>query len=643
MHRVSLRQRIRYRFDNLMARGAGPQIAVLALLSILIVVFTATIILLAGLAPKDDGGQPQSYAMLVWRAFMHALDPGNLGSDPWTWPFLFLMLFATLGGIFVLSAFIGVLNSFISERLASLRRGRSLVVEKGHTVILGWTPKVHTLLAELAEANANKPDACVVVLAEADKVLMDDEIRASLPRKLKVVTRTGHPMSVHDLDLVNLPDAKSIILLSPEVDEKGEPLPPHHADSIVLKTLLAIGKARPTDGRRFHVVAELQDEKILDVARMIVGKEAALLLGPPLVSRLLVHTGRYSGLSAVFTELLDFGGSEIYIQPQPQLAGKTFREALFLYDDSCLIGALTAGNQLLLPPKFGYVFGAGDQVVAISQDDDTVVLNGHPGNVQENVQAKIAAPPRMRAEKQLILGTNDRLGLILRELAPYGALGTQTVVVGDNAALGEAAAASARTLFPHLNVSFRRGDISDRVLLDALNITSFQHILVLAEPQGRSHEVADARTMVTLLHLRDMMRRAQIYVSVTTEILQAQNRELAAISEADDFVVSDNLVALMVAQFSENEHLVRVFDELLTYGGHDLRIRPASSYIVPGVELDMYQVVEAAARQNEVFVGYRLAIHAKDPTRSFGVVVNPKKHQRLTLSGKDQIIVLTQV
>ncbi|HKA91542.1 MAG TPA: hypothetical protein VKE22_27960 [Haliangiales bacterium] len=636
-----MRQRLRYRFDNLMARGAGPQIAVLALLSLVIVVITAAVIVLGGFAQDDKGDSPP-FIMLVWRSFMHEIDTGNLGGDNGGWPFLLLMLFATLGGIFVLSAFIGILNTFLSERLANLRKGRSLVVENGHTVILGWTPKVHTLLSELAEANANKPKACVVILADVDKATMDDEVRTRLPRKMKVVTRTGDPMSVRDLEIVNLPGAKSIIVMSPERDDKGEPLPPHHADTIVLKTLLAVGKLQP-DGGRFHVVAELQDEKILAVARMVVGEEAALLLGPPLVSRLLVHTGRFSGLSAVFTELLDFGGSEIYIQPEPKLVGRTFREALALYDDSAPIGVLTAGNQLLLPPKFNYALAPGDQIIAISEDDDTVIVNGRPTPIREELLATEEPPPKKRAEKQLILGTNERLGLVLRELAPYAALGSQTLVVGENGTLGEAVAAATRTLFPHLNATFRRGDMSDRALLDALNVTSYEHILVLAESAGRSHDVADARTMVTLLHLRDIMRRAGKSVPVTTEILDVQNRELAAVAEADDFVVSNNLVALMVAQLSENEHLVRVFDELLTYGGHDLRIRPAATYVAPGSDVDMYQVVEAAARRNEVFIGYRLAVHAKDPTRQFGVVVNPTKHVRLTLDPADQIIVLTQV
>src|SRR5262249_60891147 len=116
-----------------------------------------------------------------------------------------------------------------------------------------FTPQNTTLTTEPAEANANQPHACVVILAEKDKVEMDDEIRARLHRKLKVVTRSGSPTSVVDLAIVNLASAKSIIVLSPENDEDGEPMQPHESDTIVLKTLLAVQKSAEAAGTtKYH-------------------------------------------------------------------------------------------------------------------------------------------------------------------------------------------------------------------------------------------------------------------------------------------------------------------------------------------------------------------------------------------------------
>ena len=62
-------------------------------------------------------------------------------------------------------------------KIERLRKGRSFVIEENHVVILGWSSKVFTLLSELIIANENQSDPAIVILAEKDKVEMEDEIR----------------------------------------------------------------------------------------------------------------------------------------------------------------------------------------------------------------------------------------------------------------------------------------------------------------------------------------------------------------------------------------------------------------------------------------------------------------------------------
>jgi len=63
---------------------------------------------------------------------------------------------------------------------------------------------------------------------------------------------------------------------------------------------------------------------------------------------------------------------------------------------------------------------------------------------------------------------------------------------------------------------------------------------------------ADARTLVTLLHLRDIEAKsgANRY-SIVSEMLDVRNRELAEVTQADDFIVSENLTSLLVAQVTD--------------------------------------------------------------------------------------------
>ena len=632
-----LRQRLRYRFDNLMARGTGAQILLLAAATLVLIAVTAVAIMLFGVVPADEGGHADSFGRLIWKSLMHALDAGAVGGDAGGWTFLFIMLGVTIGGLFVLSALIGILNNGFGNLIESLRRGKSEVIESGHTVILGWSPKIDTLLSELATAAANQTNACVVILADRDKVAMDEHLAGVLDgKRLRAVTRSGSPTSMSDLALVSLRTSKAVIVVAPETHPDGAAMAPHEADTVVLKVLLAVTKV--AGDANLHLVAELCDEKTEAVARMVVGDRAALIVSPPLISRLLVQTGRQSGLSVVYTELLDFGGVEMYVKPEPALAGKTFRDAVFAYDTSSLMGVVAADGELLLPPPLERRFAAGDQVIAISEDDDTVVLNGRADGLDET--AIVAAPRQSvrQRERTLVLGASPRLALVLAELDAYVSSGSETLVVGDPAVLAELGDVS--TLTRNGTVAVQPGDPTDRALLDRLDVGSYDAVLVLSETVGRSQDMADARTMVTLLHLRDISQRTGKVVPITSEILEIENRDLATIAEADDFIVSNTLVSLLVSQVAENRHLSRVFQDLFSPGGHEIYLKPCTDYVKPGVELTYKAVVEAALRRGEIAIGLRRAAEARDPGAAFGVVVNPTKSRSLRLAAGDKVIVL---
>jgi Trk K+ transport system NAD-binding subunit len=625
--------RLRYKFDNAMARGVGAQILLLAVITIALVVVASVATVVFGAYPEDDGSR-DSFGLMLWKSLMHSLDPGTLGGDPINWGALVIMLIVTIGGIFVLSALIGVLNQGFGEMLDNLRRGKSAVVERGHTVILGWDPKIFTLLSELAEANHNQRNACVVVLADRDKVEMDAEIATALDgSRLRVVTRRGSAMSMEDLALVALDASKAVIVLAPNHQSDGTPVTASESDTMVLKALLAISKLHGE--HPLHIVAEIRDPRTEPVARMVVGDSAALIQAGPLISRLLVQTGRQSGLSIVYTELLDFAGVEIYVTPQPELVGSTFREAVFRYDGSTLIGVRSAAGEIQVPPPLDRRFEAGDQVVTISEDDDTILLNGSP---RPDHPAILPVQPEQPAdpERILILGTSPRLPVVLRELDAYTADGSEALVLGE----GDPAAVVAEVAdaLKHLSVTVRAGDVTDPGVLESADVPSFDHVLVLSETEGRTQEMADARTTVALLYLRDLQRRSG-KVPITSEMLEVQNRALAAVSEADDFIVSNTLVSLVVSQVAENPHLFEVFNELFTSGGHELYLRPATDLVRPG-RISYAVVCEAALRRNEIAVGYRLAATARDADQTFGVVVNPSKRTELTLGAEDRIIVL---
>ncbi|HEX5724698.1 MAG TPA: hypothetical protein VFX98_04485 [Longimicrobiaceae bacterium] len=642
---LSFRDRLRYRFDNLMAKGPAALIACLFLVSVLMVAAVSAAVVAAGMQGQlgdDDAG----FLDVAWAGLMRTLDAGTMGGDQGSWPFLFAMLTITLGGIFVVSTLIGILTTGIEGKLEDLRKGRSFVAETGHTVILGWSPQIFTVVSELVQANANQRRACIAVLAEKDTAEMLDELQARVPDtgRTRIVCRTGTPIDLADLDLVNPQGSRSIIVLAPEGEDP---------DAYVIKTILAITNGTGRRAEPYHIVAVIRDRRNHEVARMVGGDEVQLVLAADLIARVTAQTCRQSGLSVAYTELLDYGGDEIYFKDEPGLAGKSFAEALMAYEDSAVIGVRFRDGRIQLNPPMETRLEQGDRVIAISEDDDTIRLSGMADPPVDASAIRTAQPRPQAPERTLVLGWNERAAAIIGELDHYVGPGSTVLVVAGGGEIDFAprtATGLGERTFDHLTVSFQRGDTTDRRTLDALKVEGYDHIIVLsgaewsgdgAAPQLDPQQ-ADARTLITLLHLRDIADRAGLDLAIVSEMLDVRNRELAQVTRADDFIVSDKLISLMLSQISENRELAAVFQDLFDPEGAEIYLKPAADYVEPGRAVSFYTVVESARRQGQVAIGYRLQAQEFDPERSYGVRLNPRKSEPVTFAAEDRVIVLAE-
>ena len=231
MKNTSWTDQLRYRFDNFMSKGTIALIGGLGVLSLVIIIIGSLVLVATGIRP-EGADQPLSFHEAAWESMMRTLDAGTMGGDA-GWGYRLVMFGVTLGGVFVISTLIGVLTSGIEGKMDELRKGRSRVIEENHTVILGWSPQIFTVISELIAANANQRHSCIVIMGDKDKVEMEEEILANVgdSGRTRVVCRTGSPVDLNDLEMVSLYASKSIILLSPSKD---------YPDAEVIKTILAI-------------------------------------------------------------------------------------------------------------------------------------------------------------------------------------------------------------------------------------------------------------------------------------------------------------------------------------------------------------------------------------------------------------------
>lgn len=641
-------KRIRYNFDNLMSRGTGAPLLLLLLTFLVALVILSVSLYFINAVPGSnikvnglDSTDGTSIVDVIYVTFLRMLDPGVVSQDPSSNGFNYFMLLATLFGVVMLSTFIAIINTAVMNRIANLRKGKSFVVESDHTVILGWSLQVFPIISELVIANENQKSACIVILAEKDKVEMEDEIKAKVgdTKNTKVVCRTGSPIDIKDLSIVNLNEAKSIIITAPDSSDP---------DSNVIKTILAItnNPHRKPHPEKYHIVAEIRDPKNIVIAEIAGRDEVQLVVFDYLISRITAQTCRQPGLSVVFTELLDFSGDEIYFQAEPRLAGKTFVEAMFSYETSTIIGVRKKDGQLLIKPSFESIIESDDKLIAVSEDDDTIIMSGITDfNIDASSIMEIPKLVEAEPESTLIIGWNRRASLIVNELDNYVAPGSKITILAEDSEVERELSINCAELI-NQTVTFWLGDTTNRRILDDINILSYHHIIVLSQTETDDVQATDARTLRTLLHIRDIADKDWGNFSIVSEMLDDRNRELAEVTNTDDFIVSVKLDSLMLSQISENKELKTIFEDIFSAGGPSIYIRPAENYVELNKAVNFYTVMEAARRQNHIAIGVKLQANTPkydtDQMLSHGVVVNPIKSRNIFFSEGDKIIILAE-
>ncbi len=615
-----------------MAAGTIALMGWLGLVVVALAMFAGLFLVVAHIGPAGTG--PLGLGESLWQASMRAINAGPVAGDQ-GWTYRLVMLTVTLIGIIAFSALIGVLSAGVDAQLERLRKGRSKVLEQDHTIILNWSSSIFDVISELVVANQSQRRPRIVIMADKDKVEMEDEIAALLPRlgRTRIICRRGAPTDLYDLAIVSPQQSKSMIILSPESDEP---------DAEVVKTILALIHDPNRREEPYRISAEIRDAANADVARVVGGSEVQLVLADDLISRIVVSTSRQIGLSAVFSELLDFEGCEFYAHPCPELHGETFGDAIQAFDTSSVVGLSGADGKVRLNPPMSTVIAPDQSLVLIAEDDSAIAQSLTRSPQVDSAVILKARKKRTPVERVMVLGWNRRGPTIVSELSRYLPAGSSVTVAAHTPDLAERLAdvplaGGKLTLQAHVL------DTCNMASLQTLNITACDSVIVLGYSDDLSAQAADTRTLITLLHLRKMADEAGRHINIVSEMADIRNRELAAVTRADDFVVSNKLISLMLAQASENPYISAIFEDLLDEAGSEICLKPISDYVSLDVPMTFYTIAEAARARGETAFGYcRPREEGKASGNPGGVVVNPRKSEALEYRAGDRVIVLAE-
>ncbi len=611
-------QKLRYRFDNALARGAGVVIGWLALLTLAIFVVAGLAFWAFGLDGVNGEGPVPNPAEGIWQAMLRVVDAGTFAGDS-SWPMRLLSFAVTLAGIFIAGSLIGLIANAVDQRIEGLRKGRSDVLESGHTVVLGWSPRIAAIVSELVVANASEKHAAVVVLGVEDKTVMEDTLSAAVgdTGTTRLVCRSGSPAKVADLEMVNLLGARSVIVMSAG-----------NGDADAIRAVLAIKTLDPEfAGPR--VVAEISDPTYADSLAALTDGRVVTVNSDHVIAEITAQSCRQSGLSQVLRDLIDFDGDEIYFAPFGELTGGTYAEALTAFDTSAVLGLARVDGSILVNPPATTVLEHGDQVIAVAEDDSTFRCTGArswPVPVPALPRDEVQLPKRL-----LIVGWSLLGAKVVREFDQFAVLGTVVDVVVDPALVdpGDVRIEGLR----HTDVRVHPTSAGPEELAALVRDEAYDQGIVLSYRDAVEAADGDARTLLTLLALRRAWPSGgERAVRIVAEVLDRDDVELVRAGGVDDWIVSDEVTSLMLAQLSERTELAQVFVELFDPEGARLSFGPAQRY-VGSDPVPFGAIVAAGAARGQSVLGYRVGATG-------AVRLNPGKSEVVSLAAADSVLVV---
>ncbi|KAL0366594.1 UNVERIFIED_CONTAM: Ion channel CASTOR [Sesamum radiatum] len=645
---VSLNKQLAYRVDVFLS--VTPYAKPLALL-----VATLLLICLGGLALY--GVTDDSLADSLWLSWTYVADSGNHANSEGIGPRL-VSVSISFGGMLIFAMMLGLVSDAISEKFDSLRKGRSEVVERNHTLILGWSDKLGSLLNQLAIANESLGGGTVVVMAERDKEEMELDI-AKMEfdfRGTSVICRSGSPLILADLKKVSVSKARAIIVLA----EDGNA---DQSDARALRTVLSLTGVK--EGLRGHIVVELSDLDNEVLVKLVGGELVETVVAHDVIGRLMIQCARQPGLAQIWEDILGFENCEFYIKRWPQLDGMQFEDVLISFPEAipCGVKVASRGGKIILNPEDSYVLQEGDEVLVIAEDDDTYSPSDLPTVWRGNLPKDEVIQKSF--ERILLCGWRRDMEDMIMVLDAFLADGSELWMFNEvpekerERKLTDGGLDIDRLV--NIKLVNREGNAVIRRHLESLPLESFDSILILADESVEDSAIqADSRSLATLLLIRDIqakrlpyrealvsqvhrgsfsqgswigeMQQASDKSVIISEILDPRTKNLLSMSKISDYVLSNELVSMALAMVAEDRQINDVLEELFAEEGNELHIRGADLYLHEGEELSFYELLLRARQRREIVIGYRLADTEK-------AVINPTaKNERRKWSLKDVFV-----
>lgn len=648
----TLSERLRYQLDNFMSKGGASVFLALLFLFFIAFVVMGAVRLGAFFLFPDDTIEEQGF--LLWHAFFQIIDSGALAELDARSNFAgkLVAILTIFVGLVLFSSMVAFITQEFERRLSILRKGKSLVLESDHVLIVGFSDRVIEIIRELIVANESD-SGVVVILADRDKEVMDDYIRESIHefKTTRVITRNGSPTSLKNLQSAGIEFAHSVVILN-DAKSSDEDGVKESADARVLKTIMAVVSAKGEEGVP-PVIAEVHIDRYRILAQSIVEGKITTLNEAEILARMLVQTSRNEGLAMVYSDLVGFQGNEFYFyRPENGWGGLSFGRLQYHFMESVPLGIRSPDGRIVLNPPQDQVLQNDDDIVVLADDDSTIDFSEEPA-VAPEPRAYSSLRYTLPPENHLVVGWNNKAPIVLQEYAAYMTEGSSVNLLierGNNSVIRKNFE-NISAQFPSIRMNLNEIDFHSKDELASLNLPTYTTVSILAG-SGEEAEEIDAKTIMRLLQIRHLFQEherttgEEITTKLITEIVNSENTELVVQVGVKDFLISNQFVSRIFAQIAMEADVMRVYEDLFSEEGSEVYVKHAQLYFDFGdqdeVEVSFGECVLAAQQRQEVCFGIKLAREQRDASRLFGIHIIPRKDHAFRLSRTDALIVLAE-
>jgi hypothetical protein len=549
----------RYRANLIWDRGTWPVLLAVGALTLLVVFASTAVLVITNTTFKAEHGR--SIAERFWQSLLRVIDPGTMASDV-RWGPRLLSLLVTIFGIVLFGTLIGTISTVMQLRLGTLRRGRTVVLEAGHVVILGWSPWVGLLVGDLTVAVSRRRRQTIVILADADRASMEELLRATIGdrRGVRLLCRNGDPTVASELHRVNVREARTVVAVGSEALT---------SDATVAATVLAVGVA--CDGfTRQNVVAEVDDPAAAQTLSDACEGQVEVV-GDDVIADMLAMWMARPGAAELVRELLSTDHVRLAFSELPQATGQSFASVSGSVDDALPIGIRTADGSVSLIPAPETIVARGDQLICL---DDGSRARWDPS--LQAAASPVTPPPPIPPlpQRLMVIGWNRIAPGLLLKLDPLVARGSSVTILCDSELV--TAAEIALPALEHLTVEVTNVPEPELEVVAALADGTCSAIAVLAH-QGVAPKDADAITLATLMAVRRAATNndRQPGPFVVAELTDNKHEELAVFAGAHETVARSALLGDAIAFAAVSPRARPIVAALQTPYGPAVQLIPA--------------------------------------------------------------------